>query len=755
MNTRAWIPHGQSPLKLRQILPVLLLFCGICGLIRYLPARQQACQSAGHRIRLTGSVRSVTKTGSGCQAVIRQANGVRVLLSCRQLLEAGSVIRVTAQAEKPEGPRNPGGFNEAAWLAAQGIFLKARPVFGCSLQVTRRPGKFAPVWLAAQARRILAAALRRLLSPGSADLLAALLLGDTSGLENTERLDFRKAGLAHLTAVSGMHLACLLLPLGRLLRFSRLSAAARYRLLFVFLLFFGCLTGWRVSVFRAVVMTALPLWGRQILRRTEPLYALVIAALLLLLLNPFAIFDSGFWMSFSATAALLRVSGPLAEKLHRLCPRLPAVFCRLTAMALSAQLAAAPWSMRTGGEFFLIGVAVNLPAGALTGLILWLGLAVLPVGLIAVLLPLPDLNLTWLVWPLDRLLCLLQQLAGTAARIRAGRFYACLLNPPWVLLLLCLAVWCLGRLGLFRMRRTWLKPLAWLSAGLLLAGTAWYLARHLTAPPATAWFFDVGQGDSILIVGRDGYSVLIDGGKTGQGLSTLMPALDALGISRVDLAVATHAHDDHIGGLTELLDYGRIRRLVLPRVLLETAQNQDLAALDSESAGLETLLLEADDHGCRVQGVETHDTMTLGRQIRLTVLAPADEETVNRAALADGNAWSLILLADLAGNRLLLTADCTPETERLLVSRQAWPQAAVLKVAHHGSSQTTETTLLEQVRPLAAVISVGYNQYGHPGQAVLARLSDAGCRVYRTDQSGAVQIDFTDGQLVIRTLVTQ
>ncbi|MDW7656575.1 MAG: MBL fold metallo-hydrolase, partial [Bacillota bacterium] len=280
-------------------------------------------------------------------------------------------------------------------------------------------------------------------------------------------------------------------------------------------------------------------------------------------------------------------------------------------------------------------------------------------------------------------------------------------------------------------------------------GSGWQLASYLLEPPVSVWFFDVGQGDAILFMDRQGRSVLIDGGRTGQGFSVLIPALDALGINQVDLVIATHAHDDHIGGLIELADYGRIRQLVMTRGLYDAIQNLGSDALDAESGGLAELIRLASDAGYGVRTVAAHDTMALGETIFLTVLAPPDDPLINPEAIVDGNAWSLLLLAEVSGQSLLLTADCTADAEMRLVEQQAWPQADVLKVAHHGSAYTTQAAMLAQVRPKVAVISVGANWYGHPADTVLERLQDSGCPVFRTDESGAVHIRFSSDRLDI------
>ena len=144
--------------------------------------------------------------------------------------------------------------------------------------------------------------------------------------------------------------------------------------------------------------------------------------------------------------------------------------------------------------------------------------------------------------------------------------------------------------------------------------------------------------------------------------------------------------------------------------------------------------------GIAVQSGSAHDTIVLGRVVRLQILHPEPTDPAKQSGLPlpDENAQSLQILADLAGQRILFTADCTKEVERQLLDKDLWPEANILKVAHHGSRMTTEDGFLARVRPDSAVISVGTNLYGHPAADTLLRLSNAGCTIYRTDQAGAV-----------------
>ncbi len=716
-----YLPVRHSYWQNKKLFGFLLISLVLAFLLRVGPAIYQAQQEKGQSFSLTGRVLSQ----EGSRALIRQKNGVRIFLTCRQELLAGSLIQVQALGQSLAGQQNPGGFSLKSWARGQGVLLQARPLDNPLL--IRQPG----LWQKGQAllqklRDLLLQALKKLLPNQEASLLAALLFGNTAELEKQLRFDFNQAGLAHLTAVSGLHLSCILLPLRLLLQKLQIRAPRRYIYLLLFLLLFASLTGWQSSLSRAVIMTALPLLGKLFLRTTSSCYCLGLAFWLLLLINPFFIFQFGFWLSFSATAGVMLLSRPVAARLVSWLKWLPASLASALAVTLAAQLATAPLLLASGRAISLLCLLANLPAGFLTTLILWLGLIFLPLALVNLFLAGPFLS--YLAWPLARLLQLLAQLAAWLARQRTGRIFC--LEAAFLFFAGCL-IFYFYRLYQAGPRPPRLRLLLLLSV-LLLAGQ---LGGRLLQPPVQAYFFDVGQGDAILLYSRWGKATLIDGGNPGRGREVLLPALDALGIRRLDLVIASHGHADHVGGLVELADYGLVKNLVLPAGLA-----QNLAADDAELARLLEMLKQRRG---QLQEAATHDTIAVNKNIQLQVLAPARAAYVKEEAKTDGNAWSLIILAELAGTRLMLTGDCTRPAE----TRLAWPQADVLKVAHHGSAATSSLAMLDQVQPRLAVISVGANSYGHPAELVLDNLAARSCQVYRTDRDGAVVLGFYQNKI--------
>lgn len=238
----------------------------------------------------------------------------------------------------------------------------------------------------------------------------------------------------------------------------------------------------------------------------------------------------------------------------------------------------------------------------------------------------------------------------------------------------------------------------------------------------TVYFLDVGQGDSALLL-SGGQSVLIDGGPRSAAES-LCADLDALGVEKLDYLIATHPHEDHIGGLPDVLETRTVEQCWMP---------DDVA----DSQIYETFLEDLDAYQVSVTVPEVGDSFTFG-DCTVTVLCPIQPAE-------DHNNNSLVLRVTCGETTFLFTGDMEAQEEADLLASGADLTADVLKVPHHGSAYTTSEAFLQAVQPSVAVISCGAgNSYGHPHEELLQRLETLDLSVYRTDLQGEIVVS-TDG----------
>jgi competence protein ComEC len=259
-------------------------------------------------------------------------------------------------------------------------------------------------------------------------------------------------------------------------------------------------------------------------------------------------------------------------------------------------------------------------------------------------------------------------------------------------------------------------------------------APFVTQGRLQVYSLDVGQGDSELIITPEGKSVLIDAGLPQAG-DEVVDALREKNVRSLDLAVATHPHSDHIGGMRRVIENFEIKNF------LDSGR-------DYPSKEYERLLEAITEKGIKFIVAKRGMKFDLDSGVRLEVLNPqGDRQWITKVRQGGSleNANSVVLRLSYGNFSMLFTGDAETETEEVMMNSGAKLRAQVLKVGHHGSRYATSSEFLEAVAPEAAVISVGAdNRYGHPTKQTLDRLQKAGVKIYRTDLNGEIAI-VTDG----------
>ncbi len=588
--------------------------------------------------------------------------------------------------------------------------------------------------------------------PREAALARGFVLGDDDGVDQATKEDFIRAGLSHLLAVSGENvtlLALLAMPV-----LAAFGVSLRERLIWTIALIavYVPLAGSGPSIQRAGVMGAAGLLATLAGRRASCLYALGLALVVTMAIDPGVAGNVGWQLSFAAVLGILLLASPIREWLlarmdradRRRAPpsrggggRWRRALAEGIAVTVSATLATAPLIAYVFEEISLTSLLANVLALPAVAPAMWLGMVSAALAQIPGI-PLAPLN------GLDALL--LAYVAQVAAW--CGR-------PSWAVLHV--------HIGLLMMLATYAAMAATLVAGAWLArarrlsaarefstlgggkgprrGLGWWPRRSVSlvgvaglallgalslfwphrsgGPPAPPpglriEVLDVGQGDAILLQPRSAPAVLVDGGPPGDELAA---KLHDHGVERLGAAIVTHDQSDHAAGIAEALGRLPISRLVygrLDRRFLATAW-ADGARPDQVAAG----------------------TAIRSGSLHLEVLWPPAELLAEDPPDTDPNALALVIRARWHDFTMLLTADAEAESTPL----DPGP-IDVLKVAHHGSDDAGLGPLLDRIRPRLAVISVGAdNPYGHPTPGTLTTLAAHHVPTLRTDRDGTIEID--------------
>ena len=563
-----------------------------------------------------------------------------------------------------------------------------------------------------------------------APLAAAVTLGDKSGLDEGLYTALTRSGLMHAAVVSGMHISFLAGMIVFLFRGSRRAALCAVPIL----LFYALMAGGTPSALRAVIMQAVILAGPLLNREPDPPTALGLALLVLLLQNPFAAASVSLQLSFASVAGIQLVSarmiqaleGPVKRKLRGggLPRRALRGGWRLLVSNLSVTLGAmvftAPLIALYFGKLVLVSPLTNLLCLWAVTVLLILALLAGTLGIFlpgaaAVLRPILLLPARWLA-----------AVTGALARLPM----ACLSSEDRNVRIWLAAVYVLALSVALARRKLRQTLLALSCAGALLALAIGLNALSVRRADLTVAALDVGQGASTLILSGDS-AVLADCGGSGTDSAGDIAAdrLALLGRRTLDALVFTHLDADHFNGAERLFARLKVRRVYVP----------DVGSHQEELAALRAL---AEDAGAEVIPVSAVTVIPAG-SASVTLYPPMGSGTSNEEGL--------FLLATAGDFDALITGDADAFVEDLLVKYRPIPDIELLLVGHHGSAGSTGQGLLDALRPELAVISVGYNSYGHPAQPVLDRLRAAGAEVWRTDTDGSVTVTLRDGRVSVQT----
>ncbi|MDZ5455595.1 DNA internalization-related competence protein ComEC/Rec2 [Azohydromonas lata] len=636
-------------------------------------------------------------------------------------LRAGQRWRLWARLQAPHALLNPHGFDGELWLFERGLRATGSVRGEPAQPRLLAEGQCCDVERARQSVREAIAA--QVSNPRAAGVLAALAVGDQAAIERADWSLYRASGTAHLMAISGLHITmfawlaaqavgalwrrsaalCLWLPTPWAARALGVLLAAAYALL----------AGWGVPSQRTVWMLGCAALLHLLGARWPWPLVLGAAAVVVSALDPWALLQAGFWLSFAAVG-LLMVSEPAqpaavarvdidADAPPGPARRALALLRGAVRTQLVATVGLAPLTLLLFQQFSVVGLLANLVAIPLVTL------AVTPLALLGVL---------WApLWSVAAVLLLALNAVLAWLVGLPGAVWITGVAPGW-------AQWAALLAGVLAV-----APLPW---RLRLLAVPLLLPVALPPPsrPAPGFFevvaADVGQGNAVLV--RTHASVLVydSGPRYGPGRDAgervLVPLLQALGERQVDTLVISHRDMDHAGGAASLLR-------ALPVGELRSS-------------------LEA-GHALLAVGV-AHQRCEAGQRwerdgVRFAVLHPRASDYA--VANARPNALSCVLqVTDAAGRRLLLSGDIGAAQEAALVAADAAAlRSALLLVPHHGSGGSSSPAFLDAVAPEVAIVQAGHhNRFGHPAPDVVQRLRDRGIEMVQTPDCGAWR--WRDGQ---------
>ncbi|MEQ8192257.1 MAG: DNA internalization-related competence protein ComEC/Rec2, partial [Candidatus Eremiobacterota bacterium] len=663
------------------------------------------------------------KSYSISQKVRVRVDGKREIFTGQRLILKGLLLL-------PPDRRNPGEFSYRDYLLRENIHNIIHVNSFDDIKIMDYASGDFLARYGAMIRRKSIIIISELLPGPEGSLLAGMILGTRSSIGESIIKDFQATGTLHILAASGSNISILLVIIvfaGEMLKISHRKSAI---VCIPVVIFYAFIAGGEPSIMRASVMSIVVLSGLIIEKEPDLLVSVFASAFLLLIMNPLQLYDTGFLLSFGSVLGIICFTPPL-QKLLAFIPSREIRNC--FSVSLAAQLGVSPVVVYYFNELSLVAVLANLmifmfvASSLVTGVFMLLVYPVFPSGGI-IFARISGVLVDYIIF----IVTLLSKVPFASVNLPSPRAGFILFYYVSIFFLFSLVQH-------YKYWREYLEETYGfiLTRGRIIFAIAiiciFFIWYPIILPSSLEIIFlDVGQGDCAFVKLPEGKCFLIDGGMANEyydtGKTVIIPFLKRYGIRKIDGIFLTHADNDHIGGLIEILKNVKVMAIY------------DGMDSDSKNRMYREFLYLAARKGINYYRLSEGNKLYFPEGVTFEVLNPSvplisSENHLNENSLVLRILWKKI--------SILMTGDIEKKGEERVMLNVS--ESQILKVAHHGSNSGTSREFLQKVKPEQSVISVGRkNPYGHPSAYVLERLNIFSDAVYRTDYCGAITV-ISDG----------
>ena len=676
-------------------------------------------------------------------------------------LEYGDKIEIKGEFEEPQSQRNYKGFDYKEYLKTVKIYGTIKVD---KIEVKEKNcGNFINL-LANKILLKIKNNIEQTYNEAISAVILGVMLGDTDNINEELKEQFSESNISHVLAVSGMHIAYIIIISKKIIE-KLLGKRISYIIASFILIFYMYITGFSTSIVRAGIMGIIGCMSFVFYKKSNTINNIAISALIILLNNPFTLISTSFLLTYGGTLGIILFSNIIEKMIKNIkvrnkkwkyffikIQRKSENIIKIMSVSISAQVIIAPIMLiqfNTIGISFLI---TNLLLSYIIGIIVMGGFLQILVSFISIQL---GKIIAYLISIPTYCLILISKI-GT--KIPFGNFKVTTPSLMHIMMYYIIIYILIYLYKLFHSKK--------LNSTQIRVRNIIYVIKYKIKPyknrikyialivffiflflisfqkDLKIYFIDVGQGDSTLIITPHNQKILIDGGGSENyetGKNILIPYLLDRKIDKLDYILISHFDQDHVGGILELLEEIKVEKIIISKQIQITEQYIKLLEI-------------AQNKKIKILQVQRGNKLKIENNFTIDILFPDIEQITENAI----NNNSIVAKITYKNFRMLFTGDIEEIAEKELIKlyKNNELNVDILKVAHHGSKTSSTKEFLDLVSPKIALIGVGKNNnFGHPNQDVLERLTDLGAKVYRTDKCGEITITIDNKCINLTTMV--
>lgn len=520
--------------------------------------------------------------------------------------------------------------------------------------------------------------------------ILAFLYADKSLIEKDIYTKYQKIGVSHLFAVSGMHVSLISIVLLKLL--NKIKERKRYIIVSIFLSIYLFLTNFTISMVRATFQFILFFINKSFKLNIDNSNLVILLFSILVIINPYNIYNIGFLFSFIISFTLIRCSKLIKGKF----------IIKSLKISLISFFSSMPVLINNFFEVNFLGIILNIIYIPFVSYILF------PLSLVTVLFPSLD-NILYMF------ISYFEKITVFFSNIKFLSFSICKMNIFLIIIYYIIFIYILKR-----KKKLIYKIIIVIISLIFLINNGRIVNNEVS-------ILDVGQGDSSLIRLKN-KNILIDtGGNINYDISKniLIPYFKSVGIKKIDYLVLTHGDYDHMGEAINLVENFKVEKVIFNCGLYNDLENKLIEVLDKKKIKYYSCIKELNIDNNKFHFLQTKEY---------------DNENEN----------SNVIYTELNGYKFMFMGDAGVEKEKDILEKYNVSKIDVLKIGHHGSKTSSDKSFIDEINPKYSVISVGKNnRYGHPNKEVLNNLDNS--KIYRTDINGEIQIKIIRNNFSIKT----